>query len=168
MKKKKKKYKGLIELLIKVIVLCGIVYVVLTYVVALHRQRGNNMFSSLKDGDGCVFYRLEEVNTSDIVLYKTESGEYRTGRVVAMPGSDVDFPEGGGYTVNLNYPTEEIVYQTYADSESDMRYPVRLQSDEYFIMNDFRSNTKDSRTYGPIKKEQILGKLLFQMRLRNF
>jgi len=43
-----------------------------------------------------------------------------------------------------------------------------LKEDEYFILNDFRQITTDSRELGGIKKSQIKGKLLFLMRRRNF
>ena len=42
------------------------------------------------------------------------------------------------------------------------------QKDEYFVLNDFRQLTTDSREQGAIKKSQIKGKLLFIMRRRNF
>lgn len=43
-----------------------------------------------------------------------------------------------------------------------------LKDDEYFVLNDYRSNDKDSRTYGVVKKCDMKGKLLFLLRRRSF
>ena len=51
--------------------------------------------------------------------------------------------------------------------KSGIRYPVLLAEDEYFIMNDFRSDTSDSRENGKVKREQIKGSLVFIFRRRG-
>ena len=47
-------------------------------------------------------------------------------------------------------------------------HAVPLEEDEYFILNDFRNDTADSREYGPVKKENVKGKLLYLLRRRGF
>jgi signal peptidase I len=37
--------------------------------------------------------------------------------------------------------------------------PITLGSDEYFVMGDNRSNSADSREFGPIPSESILGRV---------
>lgn len=165
-KKKKKRLHPFIKLLIKMAVLGVIIFWVLTYVLGFHRMTGNNMFPFVKDGDLCIVYKLDEYTTGDVVAYKTKSGKIKIGRIVAVGGQEVNFPKDGGYTVDGYQPAEEITYQTFG--ADGVKYPTEVGKDEFFIMNDFRSDTDDSRQAGSIKESDICGKLLFLIRRRGF
>ena len=163
---KKKKLGPLAKLLIKIAVLVIIVVIVLTWILGLHRMTGNNMFPFVKDGDLCIVYKLDDYTTGDVVLYRNDEGKMKLGRIVAVGGQSVDFPEDGGYTVDGYQPSEEITYQTFG--ADGVKYPIDVDDDEAFIMNDFRSDTDDSRQFGGVKKSDIDGKLLFLIRRRGF
>ena len=164
----KKKYGFLIHFLIKMGLLVAAGYLVWTYALCFHRISGNNMFPAGKDGDLGIVYQLEECHTGDLVWYESPDGTGKYGRIVAVPGQEVDFPEEGGYLVNGYQPAEEVLYETYRDKESGIKYPVTLVEDEYFILNDYRDDTADSRDYGPIKASAIKGKVIFLLRRRGF
>lgn len=163
---KKKKLGPLAKLLIKIAVLTIIVVIVLTWILGLHRMTGNNMFPFVKDGDLCIAYKLDDYTTGDVVLYRNDEGKMKLGRIVAVGGQSVDFPKDGGYTVDGYQPSEEITYQTFG--ANGVKYPIDVGNDEVFIMNDFRSDTDDSRQFGGVKKSDIDGKLLFLIRRRGF
>lgn len=167
-KKRKRKFAFLFRFFLKIMVIAAIIYVVLTYVMTFHRMAGNNMFPSVKDGDLCIFYKLDDCHLSDVVLYTDEHGKQHMGRVVAVGGQEVDFPEQGGYFVNEYQPTEEITYQTFREENSDVKYPLTVEDQCFFVMNDFRTDTEDSRVYGTIHSDQIDGKLIFVLRRRGF
>ena len=163
---KKKKLGPLAKLLIKIAVLVIIVVIVLTWILGLHRMTGNNMFPFVKDGDLCIVYKLDDYTTGDVVLYRNDEGKMKLGRIVAVGGQSVDFPKDGGYTVDGYQPSEEITYQTFG--ADGVKYPIDVDDDEAFIMNDFRSDTDDSRQFGGVKKSDMDGKLLFLIRRRGF
>lgn len=163
---KKKKLGTLAKLLLKIAVLMIIVVIVLTWILGLHRMTGNNMFPFVKDGDLCIVYKLDDYTTGDVVLYRNDEGKMKLGRIVAVGGQSVDFPQEGGYTVDGYQPSEEITYQTFG--ADGVKYPIDVGDDEVFIMNDFRSDTDDSRQFGGIRKSDIDGKLLFLIRRRGF
>lgn len=167
-KEKKAKYQFLVRFLIKTVILIGILMITFTFVFQIHRMNGNRMFPSVRDGDLGVFYRLEPCYTNDVVLYKDHNGELQVGRIIAVPEQTVEFLENGGYEVNGNQTLDEIPYETYLEHSSQVKYPLTLSSDSYFILNDFRSDTSDSRTYGVVEKSEIRGKLLFLLRRRGF
>ena len=124
------------------------------------------MFPFVKDGDLCIVYKLDEYTTGDVVAYKNKNGKTKIGRIVAVGGQEVNFPKDGGYTVDGYQPAEEITYQTFG--ADGVKYPTEVGKNEFFVMNDFRSDTDDSRQSGSIKESRICGKLLFLIRRRGF
>lgn len=162
--KKRSIVRPLIRLLLKIFFLALITFAVLTWVLGFHRMMGNNMFPSIKDGDLCVMYKLEEYHADDIVAYTDNSGASKIGRIVAVGGQKVEFPKEGGYTVDGYQPSEEITYETHGVDDA----PIEVAEGSFFILNDFRSDTDDSRIYGPIEEDRIDGKLMFLLRRRGF
>ena len=159
---------AVLGLLAKIAVFALIIWCGLTFVFGLIRIRGNAMFPMAKDGDLCIFSRLESYGLGDMVFYLTPDGTLTAGRIAALPGHTVDFPEGGGYTVDGSVPGEEVPYETYADPDADMTYPLHVEDGQYFILNELRSDTKDSRSFGCITDDAIKGKTVFLFRRRSF
>ena len=166
--KKTGKYRFLFRFIQKTIVLVLLLFILLTFVFQIFRMTGNNMSPYVRDGDLCIFYRLDQIYLNDVVLYEDENGKKRVGRVVGSGGQTVSFADEGGYLIDDYQPIEENPYETYAAKKGTVKYPLQLKEDEYFILNDFRELTTDSREQGAIQKSQIKGKLLFLMRRRNF
>lgn len=166
--KKDFKYRFVFCYLSKITVIAGVFAVMLTLVVNLHRMEGNRMFPSVRDGDLGIFYRLTDCYTDDVVLYTDKTGQVTVGRIIAVGGQTVEFFKDGGYEVDGAAAYDEIPYKTYMSKKHSISYPVTLEKDEYFILNDFRNDTADSREYGPVKKENVKGKLLYLLRRRGF
>lgn len=167
-KNKRMKYGFLIEFLIKVAAIVLASYAVLTYVAFPVRIKGNAMFPAAQDGDLGIFYKLDPYSIGDVVLYEDSEGNRRVGRIAASAGQEVDFPEGGGYLVNGYAPAEKVTYPTYADEGSDVKFPLKIGSGEYFLLNDFRTDSSDGRRFGAVPETSIKGKVIFILRRRDF
>lgn len=100
-------------------------------------------------GDLVVFERPEIVDDDDSDLIK---------RVVGLPGETVDFIGDRVYIDGepLDEPyLEDGVPSTPPDAE---RFPMLLGDDEVFVMGDNRTDSRDSRYFGPIKVDTIIGR----------
>ena len=75
-------------------------------------------------------------------------------RIVAMPGEVVEI-RGGVVYVNGQAVTEPFPHDT---SPIDMA-PMTLGPLSYFVLGDNRSNSNDSRSFGPVLLDQILGRV---------
>lgn len=165
-KQGKSKYRFLYRFLLKTGILLTIIVITLMFIICPFRMDDNTMFPSFRNGDLGVFCRVMSIQTNDVVLYKNDDGVLKVGRVVAMEGQTIEFLEDGGYNVDGYGAFEEIPYETYATDVS--HYPFILNDGEVFVLNDFRSVETDSRSMGPIDESQIVGKLVFSLRIRGF
>ena len=166
-KEKKSILMSLFLFLLKMILVIGALCALFTYILGWTRANDNNMFPMIKDGDFCLYYRLDESFIGDAVVYKDSDGRERTGRIIAVGGQEIDFTGDGGYMINGVTPGEMLPYETWPSEKSDVRYPLILEEGEYFILNDYREDNADSRKAGAIKKEDIKGKIIFIFRRRS-
>ena len=157
----------LIGLLIKIAVVAVLIWVVFTFVLGLSVHYGNNMDPAVNDGDLTVSFRLQRPFINAVVLYRV-NGKTEVGRVIALEGSVVDISENGSLTVNGVSPAEEVFYATYQAENSPVTFPYTVEPGKVFILNDFRQDINDSRTFGTVDRKDLMGPMLFTVRRRNF
>ena len=171
-KKLKPWIRRLIGLFFKIAIVVGLLYMCFTQVTGFYYYRGNYMFPAVKDGDLLVLDRISELILNDVVVYQTDEGESRVGRVVAKPGDFVSMTDNGELLVNGCIPAEEVFYATTANPASSVTYPYCVEEGKYFILNDYRTGMNesfdDSRTYGSISADQIEGKVTLRIQRRGF
>lgn len=100
-------------------------------------------------------YRLQAPARDDIVVVdRPDMEEMLVKRVVALPGETVEIRRGTVY-VNGAVAPELYAHDTTA---FDMP-PLTLGPLAYFVMGDNRSNSNDSRSFGPIRRDEIVGRV---------
>ena len=167
-KRQKKSTKQLlIRLLIKIAVISVAAWAFFSFVIGIHVHYGNNMHPSIRDGDLVFSFRMERPYINAAVLYE-RNGKTTVGRVIAMEGSTVDIFDDGSFTVNGVVPTEEVFYPTYKADNSAVEFPYTVPAGKVFILNDFREDTNDSRSFGAVDMGELKGPLIFTMRRRGF
>lgn len=140
-------------------------WLVFSQVFLLHRNQGLGMFPTAKDGDLVLAYRLQrEYGKGDVVVYRLDGGLH-LGRIAAMGSDVVMMDDSGGLSVNGNPQNGEILYPTYA--RENTVYPLRVQEGMVFLLGDYRTQTQDSRDFGPIPLDDIQGKVITLVRRRG-
>ena len=149
-------------LLVSLIATATFVYVIFGMVLTIAVVEGSSMKPALQDGDVGVFQRAGATyQTGDIVLVRIEDGTEQVKRVVATPGQTVDIDEDTGVVlVDGEELLEPYVYEE-TSGKRYISYPFTLGEDEYFVLGDSRSNSRDSRNYGAVSADQLEGRLLF-------
>lgn len=156
---------GYVSLLFRVLLLVLIGWLLFTRVFFLEQNTGNGMFPALKDGDLMVGFRLQQEYAKDDVVAYVVEGETRVGRIAARETDVVTLDETGTLLVNGTMQSGEILYPTYAKEE--ITYPYTVPEGMVFILGDYRTQTEDSRDFGPIPMEDVKGKVITILRRRG-
>ena len=170
-KDKKKKFfrrHYIFRSLLRLVFTALVIIFCLKFIVRPYYQSGTSMHPSIRDGDLGILYLLEDKYYNNEIIAYIKDNEIRLGRIVATTGQKVDFPEKGGYTVDGYGPNEDLPYETHLPEGNKLALPIKVKDNQYFVLNDYRSNDKDSRTYGVISKEDIIGKIVLLFRRRGF
>ena len=131
-----------------------VVVLIKTFVVSPIRVNGASMDPTLNDKDIMLLdeisYRFSDIERFDIVVVKEED-EYLIKRVIGLPGETVEYKNDKLY-IDGKYVKEDFKHKETFDVSTT------LGKDEYFIMGDNRTNSTDSRVFGPISRDKIMGK----------
>ena len=145
----------------------GILAAVFLFIVQIVPYHGISMYPSIRDGDLLVIYKPGKYQIGDVVRYKASDGKQRLGRIMAMEGQVIDITESGEWTRNGTVPSETEYYPTSRSEDSSLVFPYTVEEDGLFILNDYRPETEDSRLYGTVPQERVIGKVIFVLRIRS-
>ena len=128
---------------------------------------GTSMDPTLKNNERIKFYfyfPTLEIKRGDIVVFKNDKTKDDNNqpasyvkRVIAMPGEEVMLQDGF-IKVNdkvLNEPYVKVKKTTYSESFTPECKKIIVPQDSYFVLGDNRANSKDSRDFGFVKKNEV-------------
>lgn len=142
------------EKTVVIFILCLFIF---TRFVGLAYVSGSSMEPTYKDGSFVVMepYRNDQpIKRGDVVVVKESSyGRLFIKRVVALPGDMVCAEKGRLY---VNGKPEEDDFPLFNDP-GILSSSITLGNDEYFIMGDNRPHSTDSRSFGPVSADDVIG-----------
>ncbi len=121
-------------------------------------------------------YHLHDVNRGDVVVFERPPGEVDSEikdlikRVIALPGESVQGLDGTVYVCEqaCAQPAQQgrPLTESYVNPACTSRgygnttdfAPVTLTDDEVWVMGDNRCDSSDSRVFGPIDEDTIVGR----------
>lgn len=172
-----------------VLLLGGVLaFILISFVFRTYAIEGASMQTTLHDQDKVLVWKVPRTiakitkheyipNRGDIVIVDIldispcgQSGEKQiVKRVLGLPGERVVVKDGKLMVFNKEHPNGFSPDDTLPYNE-DGRIPFTktdadftLRTDQLFIAGDNRGNSCDSRIFGPIDADQIIGKLVFRL-----
>jgi signal peptidase I len=102
-----------------------------------------------------VSYRLHSPHRGDIVVLRMpERGpELLIKRVVALPGETIEIQEGNVYIDGAPLDEPYLSQRT-----NGAHAPLTIPEGYVFVMGDNRRASNDSRVFGPVSLERIVGR----------
>lgn len=104
----------------------------------------------------------QDLKRGDVIVFKYPKGPEvaYVKRLIGLPGDKVEMI---GHTIYINGQPLTEHYTQYIDSNNslyDHYGPYLIPPDQYFAMGDNRDNSQDSRFWGTVPRDHILGKAL--------
>ncbi len=127
------------------------------------RVYGQSMEPNLHSDERLVVeklsYRFHGPRRGDIVVLRDPSGgpELLIKRVIGLPGERVTVADGRVYIDGVPLDEPYLSQPTLGTSRTWLIPPLTV-----FVMGDNRSASRDSRVFGPVPLDQIIGRVLFR------
>ncbi|MFV0256918.1 MAG: signal peptidase I [Acidimicrobiales bacterium] len=106
-----------------------------------------------------ISYRLHDVNRGDVVVFvrpENDPGEIRDliKRVIGLPGETIEGRDNAIYIDGLRLDEPYLDPGVTIDDFG----PLRVPEGQVFVMGDNRAQSADSRVFGPIDTDRIVGR----------
>ncbi len=156
-----------------VLIILLIVIPVRVYVAQPFIVNGASMDPTFEHGEYLIVdqisYRFNEPDRGDVVVFKypNDQRQYFIKRIIGLPGETIKITNSSIVIYNDENPEGKELDEPYLKNRS-VRYSVNglettLGSSEYFVLGDNRMESSDSRSWGSLKRNLIIGRPLMRL-----
>lgn len=139
------------------------VFVVRTFIVQPFLVAGASMEPNFHDGDYLLVdelsYYFREPSRGEVVVFRYPNNPkyYYIKRIIGLPGETIQIDKDKIKVTPVDGATR-VLKESYLTPLKNLgEFNIRLGNDEYFVMGDNRSFSFDSRSWGPLKRNLIIG-----------
>jgi len=139
------------------------VFIIRTFLFQPFLVSGASMEPNFSNGDYLlvdeISYRFREPQRGEVIVFEPPvGGRYFIKRIIGLPNEIIKIQDGE-ITVFDSQDNKKLLKEVYLppDIKTFGDLEVTLKSDEYFVLGDNRNYSFDSRSWGPISKERIIG-----------
>lgn len=154
-----------------------VVIFIFSFMFRIVTVEGKSMMSTLYDNDLLVVSNLfYKPHNNDIVVIQSENLDKTVvKRVIAIGGQEVEIDYNNnrllvdGVKIKEDYIKELIMYdnkekfdQNFYNTDTKT-YKYTVPEDYVFVLGDNRNMSSDSRTFGCVSSDKIIGKIIFRI-----
>jgi signal peptidase I len=130
---------------------------------------GNSMVPTLTEGNYLVIdkltYHVHKPERGDVIImrYPLDPSIYFLKRVIGLPGETIN-DTNGIITIVASSGKSTMLHEPYMIASTKKEQSITtLASDEYFVLGDNRSQSSDSRDWGPLQDKFIVGRAFVRL-----
>jgi len=151
-----------------VVISLAIIIPIRYYLIQPFFVRGASMEPNFDNGQYLVIneisYRFEEPARGEVVVFKYPSNpsQYYIKRIIGLPNEVVEIKDGQVVIYNQEFPQGQVLDESGYLPEDRVTQGVvnlKLGQDEYFVLGDNRGFSSDSRQWGALPKDNIVGRV---------
>ncbi|SRR5579883_1686452 len=150
------------------IALCIVLWSVLAYLFISHfvmmtvQIKGVSMSPTLQDGQRFLLFRCPYLwrspHTGEIVVIRDpEDHNLSIKRIIAVPNQWLEIRRDGVYVDDRKLPEPYLTSQALSASGNKLIDRFQLGPEQFYVLGDNRDWSADSRIYGPVARNAILG-----------
>ncbi len=163
-----------LEFIVTVAIGVALALLLTRFVIQRNTVIGSSMVPTLSDRDEVFVEKISRLFESglkrgDIVTAdmheKTPKGDevIIIKRVIGLPGERITIKEGGVYIDGVLLEEPYLAEGVRTAPHNAVYADVTLGKDQYFLLGDNRTNSRDSRDIGPVARSEIEGKLILRL-----
>ncbi len=111
-------------------------------------------------------YHLEEPQAGDVVVfrYPKNPSTFFIKRIIGVPGDTISIDGNVVTIINTEHPNGYVLDEPYIHSMAPTTFlHETLGEREYFVMGDNRDRSSDSRVWGVLQREYIVGRAFLRL-----
>ena len=127
--------------------------------------KGQSMEPNFETGDYLIIdelsFRFRDPQRGEVVVfrYPYNPSQRFIKRIIGLPGEKIEI-KAGSIMIN-NQILDESGYLPF-DLQTPRALQISLNENEYFVLGDNRISSSDSRQWGPLPRENIVGRVLIR------
>ena len=146
----------------------GCYFTISHYFVETVQVVGQSMTPTLQESNHYLLnrwaFRSREPQRRDVVVIRDPGDNgFSVKRIIAVGGESIHFKNGKVYVnehpLNEPYLNEDTKTFTYNKAKEQL---IVCGKDQFFVLGDNREKSIDSRAYGPVSRENIIGLLMIK------
>jgi signal peptidase I len=112
-----------------------------------------------------ISYHLHDPQRGDVVIFKypKDPSKYFIKRVMGLPGETVEVKGSDVIIYNTENPDGLKLSQPFVENTSNNNMRTELGEGEYFVMGDNRRESSDSRYWGAVPRDMMIGRALVRL-----
>lgn len=128
---------------------------------------GKSMSPTFATGDRGIVLKLKTPQRFDIVTLDSHDSQEKIyiKRVIGLPGETINYTKGvltvDGKVYDEPYLDPQLVFDDEGNSLTE-DWTVTVPKDSYYVLGDNRGNSRDSRSIGPVAKDDIDGVFIWR------
>jgi len=156
----------LFALIVLIIVLPVRLYVAKPFIVS-----GTSMYPTFDTWHYLIIdqltYKLEKPSRGDVVVFRYPQNPSRffIKRIIGLPGEKVELAGTDVIIINKEHPEGFLLDEPYilAEDQMESHLTMQLGDNEYFVLGDNRKASADSRYWGPLEFNRIIGRAYLRL-----
>ena len=151
----------------KVVMIGAMLFMFFRFAFGFVQVTDASMIPSMREGDLVLYQRIgaSHVLAADVIVVN-QGGQAQVRRTIAVAGDVVDITERG-LEINGRIQNELHIFELTEQFSEGIEFPLTVPYGEIFVMGDSRARSRDSRIYGTVHLDDVLGSVVTVLRGRE-
>lgn len=169
--------KEILEWIVSIVVAVALVLLIVNFVAKPYTVKGDSMDPTLKDGERVMVnlfgYKFGDIKNGNVIVFHANKESDYVKRVIGTSGDNVEYKKDKLFVngkeveepyLDSNKKNKQYEYITGSFETKDLNQvdgKNKIPEDKLLVLGDNREVSKDSRSFGLIDKDQVVGKVAF-------